>query len=187
MADLQVQEELLQRCRAYLTLLARSQFGARMQAKLDASDIVQQVLLRAQEKKDQFRGTTPAELMAWLRQILANEIAATARKFNTGARDLDRERSIQSDLDRSSSHMQAWLASDQSSPSHCASREEDLLRLADALAQLPAEQRLCVELHHLKGCKVAEVAEQLGRSEEAVVGLLYRGVKKLRQLMEAKP
>ena len=39
-------------------------------------------------------------------------------------------------------------------------------------------------LHHLQGCSLREVAEMVGRSEPAVAGLLHRGLKKLRQLMQ---
>jgi RNA polymerase sigma-70 factor (ECF subfamily) len=178
-----VPEELLQKYRAYLALVARCQLGPRLQSKLDASDLVQQTLLRAHEKRDQFGGATAAEFRAWLRQILTNELRAAVRRFATEARDLGRELPWQAELDESAARLQAWLAADQTSPSQCASRDEEHLRLAEALAQLPAEQRRCVELHHLQGYRVAEVAELVERSEEAVVGLLYRGLKKLRQLL----
>jgi RNA polymerase sigma-70 factor (ECF subfamily) len=180
-----VRDELLQRFRAYLALFARSRLGPRLQAKVDASDLVQQTMLKAHEKKDQFRGRTAAELLAWLRQILANEVAGVVRKYQAEARDLHRELSVQTDLDASSARLEALLALDQTSPSQCASREEEHCRLAEALGRLPTDQRDCIELHHLQGLKLAEVAELLGRSEEAVVGLLYRGLKKLRQLLGA--
>jgi RNA polymerase sigma-70 factor (ECF subfamily) len=179
-----VPEAVLEQCREYLALLARLRLSPRLRAKLDASDLVQQTLLKAYEKRDQYRGGTPAQLLAWLRQILANELAGALRQFATEARDLVREQSLQADLDASSTRLEAWLAADQTSPSQCAIREERLLRLARALAQLPPDQCRAVELHHLQGQPLAEVARHLGRSQEAVVGLLYRGLKKLRQLLE---
>ncbi len=120
--------------------------------------------------------------MAWLRQILGNELAGVLRSFRTEARDLGRECS-QAELDESSARLEGLLAADQTSPSQSASRAEEHLRLAQALGQLPADQRDCVELHHLQGYRVAEVAKLLDRGEEAVVGLLYRGVKNLRRLL----
>jgi hypothetical protein len=62
-------------------VLARVQLDARLQAKLDPSDLVQQTLLKAHEKREQFRGSTEAEFTAWLRQILANQMAEAARRF----------------------------------------------------------------------------------------------------------
>jgi RNA polymerase sigma-70 factor (ECF subfamily) len=64
-------------------------------------------------------------------------------------------------------------------------RQEELLGLAEALAQLPEDQRRAVELRHLGGCSVTEVAQQMERSKEAVAKLLLRGVARLRELLEA--
>jgi RNA polymerase sigma-70 factor (ECF subfamily) len=169
--------------RDYLRLLARTQLGPRLQAKLDASDVAQQAILQAHQAREQFRGTTEAEKLAWLRAILANVLAAASRRFGTKTRDIDRERSLEGDLELSSSRLECLFAADQTSPSQRAVRCEELLRLAAALTRLPEEQRQVVELHHLKGLTVAEVAEQMGRTRAAVVGLLFRGLKKLRQLL----
>ena len=167
----------------YLHLLARLQIGPGLRAKLDASDVVQQALLQAYAHRDQFRGRTEAEWLAWLRTILANTLNAAARRFGAEARDLGREQSLEADLEQSSSRMQVLLAADQSTASERAVRGEEVLRLARALACLPADQQRVVELHHLKGLPVADVADQMGRTKPAVVGLLFRGLKRLRELL----
>jgi RNA polymerase sigma-70 factor (ECF subfamily) len=174
----------LDRYSQYLRLLARLNLDHRLSAKLDASDIVQQTLLQAHEHKDQFRGQSEAELIGWLRTILANNLACAARRFATEARDLGRERSLQDSLNESSVRLEGLLAAEQSSPSERVMRVEELVRLAGALAQLPDDQRQVVELHHLKGLPVAEVAEILQRTKPAVMGLLFRGLKKLLALLE---
>ncbi len=173
----------LERYRDYLHLLARLQLDSRLRGKLDASDVVQETLLKAHAKRDQFRGRSEAELTAWLRQILANELAQAARRFTTGARAVGRERSLEAALEESSARLENWLTAEQTSPSQGAARHEELLRLSAALAELPEDQRRAVELHHLKGCPVAELAEQMDRSSAAVGALLFRGLRKLRELL----
>lgn len=167
----------------YLRLLARLQIDPHLQPKMDASDIVQQTLLQAHEHRSQFRGKSDAELAGWLRTILANTLGMAVRRFSTEARDLGRECSLQDSLTHSAARLEGWLAAEQSSPSERVMRYEELLRLADALRCLPDDQRQVIELHHLKGRPVAEVAESLGRTKPAVMGLLFRGVKKLREML----
>lgn len=169
--------------RDYLRLLARMQINPRLQAKMDASDVVQQTILQAHQAQAQFRGTTETEKLAWLRAILANVLAAAARRFDTRARDLRRERSLEVELEVSASRLDGLLAADQTSPSQRAAHGEELLRLAAALARLPEDQRRVIELHYLKGLPVAEVAELMTRTRPAVVGLLFRGLKRLRELL----
>jgi RNA polymerase sigma-70 factor (ECF subfamily) len=180
----QAHNDVLERCRDYLCLLARLRLDARLRGKLDPSDVVQQTLLKAHEKIGQFRGQSRGELMAWLRQILANQLAENVRRFAAESRDLNRERTFQAGLEESSACLESWLIAGQSSPSQRVMREEQLLLLAQALTALPDDQRRALELHYLKGQPVAEVGQAMGRSRAAIVGLLFRGLKKLRGLLE---
>jgi RNA polymerase sigma-70 factor (ECF subfamily) len=174
----------LERFRSYLLLLARMQLDGRPGRKIEASDLVQQTLLEAHAKADQLPGEDSA-LAAWLRQALVNNLRDAWKALRRGKRDIRRERSLQEAIDQSSARLEAVLAQPQSSPSQQAVRAEDLLRLADALAQLPDVQRQAIELHHLQGCTLAETAQHLQRSDAAVAGLLHRGLKALRKLMNS--
>jgi RNA polymerase sigma-70 factor (ECF subfamily) len=174
----------LEAYRDYLRLLARLQLGPQLRGKLDPSDLVQETLLKAHQRSEQFRGQTEAEKAAWLRRILASTLADAARQFSAEARDLTRERSLEESLAESSVRLEAWLASERSAPSEQAERQEQLLLLAEALEQLPEDQRAAIELKHLHGCTLEETAQQMGRTRASVVGLLFRGLKKLRELLD---
>jgi RNA polymerase sigma-70 factor, ECF subfamily len=176
-------ERRLEDYRDYIRLLSRLELSPRLQAKMDASDIVQQTMLAAHEDREQFQGQTEAEWLGWLRAILANKLAAAARQFSTAARNLRRERSLEVGLDLSSSRLECLLAADQTSPSGGAVRSEELRRLARALNCLAEDQRTALELHYLKRLSVAEAAKLMQRSRPAVVGLLFRGLKKLREML----
>jgi RNA polymerase sigma-70 factor (ECF subfamily) len=169
--------------RDYLRLLARVQLSPRLQAKVDASDIVQQTLLEAHKCRGQFQGQSEAELLAWLRAILSNVLTATARRLSAEMRDVARERSFEAEVELSSSRLECMLAADQTSPSEQTIRGEDLMRLAHAITCLPPDQRKVVEMHHLKGMSLADVAALMGRTRPAIGGLLFRGLSKLRELL----
>jgi RNA polymerase sigma-70 factor (ECF subfamily) len=100
------------RFRSYLRLLARLQLDQRLRSKMDPSDVVQQTLLHAHRALADFRGRTDAEMAAWLRQILARNLAHAHRDFGRHKRDVTRERSLQKAVDASSVRIEAWLAAE---------------------------------------------------------------------------
>lgn len=173
----------LERYRTYLQLLARLNLDARLRGKVDASDVVQQTMMHAYQARAEFRGRTDAELVAWLRQILARDLAHAVRDLGRQKRDVGRERSLEAALDASSARLELWLAAEQSSPSQQADRQEQLTRLAAALAELPEAQREAIVLHYWQGQSLADIGRQLNRTPAAVAGLLHRGLQHLRRCL----
>ena len=178
--DEQAASRQIERFRDCLLQLARLQIDPQLRRQLDPSDVVQQTLLTAHEKLDQFRGTTEAELAGWLRAILANHLALAMRRI--AGHPVGRARSIQDAIDPSSVRMEAMLTQNDPSPGEAAEKAEQLLRLASALASLPDDQRTAIELRHLQGLSVAEVGKAMDRSIAAVAGLLHRGTISLHKL-----
>jgi RNA polymerase sigma-70 factor (ECF subfamily) len=174
----------VERFQGYLTLLARAHLGRDHQAKIEVADVVQQTLLDAFQQRNQFRGQSDAELADWLKRILVNNLADAFRRLDCAKRDVRRERSLEAAIEDSISRTDGWLAANQTSPSQQAIRIEQLLRMAQEIGRLSEDQREVVVLHHLQGWSLTQLAEKLQRSESAVVGLLHRGLKKLRALMQ---
>ncbi len=181
-----LEPDQLEPFRAYLDLLARMEVAPRLRDKVDLSGVVQQTLLEAhQGLLEQPRSNrTPAEVAAWLRSILSHNLADVLRRLTASKRDYRREWSLENALDQSASRVEQWLAAEQSSPSQRAIRHEELLRMAESLATLPENQRRAIELHHLQGLPLAEIAAALGTTKSAVAGLLHRGLKALRNRLE---
>jgi RNA polymerase sigma-70 factor (ECF subfamily) len=181
--DPQNEESELGRFREYLLLLVRLQVDQRFQGKIDLSGVVQQTLLDAHQAWDRIQDLSGDEKAAWLRKALANNLIDEVRKLTTATRDVNREQSLKQAFEESSARLEAVLTTDKFSPEQRALRNERLLQLAEALAQLPEAQRTAVELHHLKDWPLANVGRHMGRSKGAVAQLIFRGLKTLRDLL----
>jgi RNA polymerase sigma-70 factor (ECF subfamily) len=175
---------LLERYRAYLTVLARLQIGRRLQGKVDPSDPVQETFLKAHRRFDQSRGSTEEEWAAWLRQILAASLANLVRHYyQTGGRDVRIEQELGDELDQSSRVLAWGLVARQSSPSQQVERRERAVLLADALERLPAAYREVTVLRHLEGLSFPEVARRMGRTQDSVEKLWVRALSQLRRML----
>jgi RNA polymerase sigma-70 factor (ECF subfamily) len=171
--------------REYLRLLARLQLSPRLAGKIDLSGVVQQTLLEAYQAGDRFPGD-PTGQAAWLRRVLANNLTDEIRRLGSRRQQGTKEQSLEQALEESSARVEAWLAREELTPGRAAVHREQLARLAEALPRLPDDQRLALELHHLQGLSLADAGQRLGRSREAVAGLVFRGLKKLRSLLAEK-
>lgn len=177
---------LLQRYHNYLSLLARVQIGRRIQAKVDVSDVLQDVSLEVHRRIGGFRGGSEGEFLAWMRQILGGVLADQIRRYlGAKRRDVRLERELGEDLDRSSRAMAGPLAAVGSSPSARASRREQAVILADAINGLPPDYREVIILRQLEGLSFPEVAERMARTQDSVKNLWARALARLRRGLEA--
>lgn len=178
-------EETFEKVRPYLRLLAQTNLGERLKQKVDASDVVQQTLLKAHEDRDQFKGDSEPQLVAWLKQILRNRLIDMARHWKGQKRDLDRDVNLQQKVDDSFRRVDDWLVMSQTSPSMAAQGNEQLMLLSTAVEKLPDDLREVVVMHHLQGMKLVEISKAVGCDETTVGRRLFRGMKQLGQLMES--
>jgi RNA polymerase sigma-70 factor, ECF subfamily len=179
---------LLERYRAYLSLLARAQIGRHLRSRVDDSDVVQETFLAAHRDFPRFRGTTEAEFVGWLRNIMAARLADLVRRHvKAKARDARLEQSLAGELDRSSQALALGLAAGGPSPSQEAAHRELGVLLADAIKALPADYGEVIVLRHLEGLSFAEVATRMGRSVDSVEKLWVRALARLRKTLGDQP
>ena len=182
--DLPALGQLLELYRNYLKLLARLQIDRRLRGKADPSDLVQETFLEAHRDFGQFRGTTEKELLSWLRQILVTNFANLVRRYRgTQRRDVELERELTFELDRSFAALDHGLWAREGSPSQQAVRREQAVLLADALGRLPGDYREAIILRHLEGLTFADVAARMGRTVESVKKLWARALARLRDML----
>ncbi len=180
--------ELLDLYRTYLRLMARLHLDRQLQAKIDASDLVQETFLKAHRHFGEFRGTTEAEFIAWLRTILATTMANVVRHYaGRKRRDVRLEQQLSGALDRSSASFDGQFPIAQSTPSQQAARRERSVLLADALEQLPADYREAVILRHLEGLDLPRSGPAHGAQRRQREKALARGLARLRELLEEEP
>ncbi len=173
-------DRLLARYRNYLRFLAQPGVTGTLGAKADASDVVQDALLQAYKHFASFEGKTQGEWGAWLRKILAREMAMLVRRYRgTASRDVGREKAIKAELDRSSVALLDLVPATSSTPSQVAQVRERGLALADALAELSDDYRQVVVCRNLRHLSWNETAEEMDRTPEAVRKLWTRALKQL--------
>jgi RNA polymerase sigma-70 factor (ECF subfamily) len=174
----------VERYRALLRMQARQlRLDPRLRRRFDSSDLVQETMVKALENLDQFRGPNEAALVRWLQRIFCNVVIDKIRHARAQERDPAMERYVEESMADSTARMEKLLMDDRSSPSEQAQRRELLLRLADALEQLPDDQAEVFVQRDLRGASVGEIAAQLGRTEKSVAGLLLRARRSLRDLL----
>jgi RNA polymerase sigma-70 factor (ECF subfamily) len=178
--------KLLDLYRNYLILLAGSQLDRKLRPRVSPSDIVQETMLEAHRDFRQFRGETESEFVAWLRQILVNNLSRVIEMHVLAAkRDVRREISIEqiaAASDRSTLRLCALLQGREETPSAQVERHEKAVVLADLLSQLSGQHREVIFLRNIQGLRFEEVASRMDRSVAAAKMLWLRAIKQLRGL-----
>lgn len=176
--------EVFESCRNYLLLVANHKLGDDLQAKIGASDVVQETFVQAQQIFHRFEGNENEQLLAWLSQILEHKLAHARRQYTgTQKRNVGREVSLDGQLGAVPATTGEQLGR-QSTPSSIATGKEEQHRLMSALERLPDDMRRAVELRSLERLSFADVGQQLERSAEAARKLWVRAICRLQQLLE---
>ncbi len=180
--DIAARDELLESCRNYVSVIARTNVETWMRAKVDASDLVQQTMLEAYEGFQNFDGVSEAEWLGWLRQILAHNTQDFIRKFRTEKRNVKKEIRLNPQFPNGSAPG-IDLSAHLQTPSQLMIQNEREFELANAIAELTADYQEVIQLRNLQRLPFDEVAERMGRSRGAVQMLWGRALKQLQEIL----
>lgn len=165
--------------REYLHLLGLAQLDKDLIDKVDLSGVVQTTMLEAFQHAASVPGDEQ-EQRIWLRRLFMNNLLDSLRKLRTQKRNIGSEVPLDRSIGNSASRLQAWLSSEESTPSVKAMRSEQADLLLQAISRLPAAQRQAIQLHHLQSLSLEEISARMDRPKGAIAALIYRGLQSLR-------
>jgi RNA polymerase sigma-70 factor (ECF subfamily) len=175
--------EVLEAYRHYLLVIATGELDSDLQAKAGASDLVQDTFLEAQQDFAQFHGDSDAELRAWLRRLLLNNVANFTRGYRAGKRQVGREVALEPG--NASDAPAGQVPADISSPSGQAAAHEQAEALQQALERLPEDYRRVLLWRYEEQRSFDDIAQQLCCTPNAARKLWARALQRLEQELEA--
>jgi RNA polymerase sigma-70 factor, ECF subfamily len=159
--------ELYQRCAGRVLAFIRLRLGPDLRSRLESRDILQATLLKSFARIHELRAEETRSLMAWLARIAEHEIRDCADFHQRQRRDRGRETAIDDD---------APLPALTRSALSRLILDEEATRLEDAVESLAPAHRDVILLRKFEELSFAEIAERLGRTEDACRMLLARAL-----------
>ena len=162
----------------------------RLQARVDASDVIQEAYVEVVTRLDEYLGAPSYPLFLWLRLIVGERLLKLHRHhLGTQMRDAGLEVSIYRGAlpEASSAALAAQLLGKHTSPTQAAVRAERMLRLQEALNTLDAIDREVLSLRHFEELSLAETALSLGIEESAAAKRYIRALKRLKAMLASMP
>lgn len=171
---------LFEKYRAPLAVIIYYQMGANTRRDADVDDILQETLLRAFRDIGQFQYRSPGSFLRWLARIAGHVIADLGRSQNRHKRAGEHVRF------RSDTNPGGAEPVESATPSRIFAENESLAVFIEKLNLLPEEYRRVILLAKVEELTTGEIAQQLGKSNEAIALLLHRAIKRFRSLVQEK-
>ena len=178
--------QLLERHRAAVHRLVQIRLDQKVQRRLDVSDVVQDVMIEASTRLQNYLHNPEMAFHLWLRQIAWDHMIDAYRKHRVSAkRSIDREQPMQTGSpDQSSVMLAAQLFDPQITPAAHAMRQEIVGQVETAIAVLNDQDREIVHLRHYEYLSNLEIAEVLSITPAAASMRYLRAVRRLRELLD---
>ena len=181
---------LLERHRSSLRKLIHLRLDRKLAGRVDASDVVQDVLMEASTRLPDYLDDPRIPFHLWLRQLAQDRMIDMHRRHRGAQRrSLDREQSLAAPqfADQSGFDLMGQLADHELTPAAASIRKELETRFLIALERLDEEDRDILLMRHFEQLGNGEVAEALGMSAAAAGMRHLRALRKLRAVLGERP
>jgi RNA polymerase sigma-70 factor (ECF subfamily) len=185
--DADAVNRLLEKHREALRRMIDMRLDRRIRQRVDASDVVQEVLVDAHRRINDYLSNPAMPFHLWLRQMAQDRLIDAHRRHRDAARrSLDREQPlvIAGTDDRSTIELAAQLWDRELTPAAAATVRELQQRFAAAVEQLEEQDREVVLMRHFEQLSNSEVAEALGLTPPAASMRYLRAMRRLRELLD---
>ena len=181
--------QLMDRHRNSLRQLIRMRLDAKIQKRVDVSDVIQDVLVEANRRLDRYIDNPIMPFHLWLRQIAKDRIIDAHRRHRVSAkRSVDREQgmAIPRGQDHSSIQLASLLGDNQLTPAAAALQKEMAAKVEAAIARLDDKDCEIITMRHYEHLTNQEIGSILGLTEPAASMRYLRAIKRLKALMLAE-
>ena len=177
---------LLERHREAVRRMVQMRLDHAVARRVDASDVVQDVLLEASQRLSDYIRSPSMPFHLWLRQLAKDRMIDMHRRHRGAQRrSVDREQNMSSFAsdDQSAADLTALLRDAELTPAASALRKEMEERFVLALDKLEESEREIIIMRHFEHLGNGEVAEALGLSAPAAGMRYLRAIRRLRELL----
>jgi len=188
--DVQALNDLFTRHSERLRRMVEMRLDHRLQARLDASDVIQEAYVEVVERLDEYLRDPKLPFFLWLRLVVGERLLKLHRHhLGTQMRDAGREVALYRGAlpQASSAALAAQLLGKHTSPTQAAVRAERVLRLQEALNTLDPLDREILALRHFEELTSSEAAQVLEIEEEAAAKRYVRALRRLKKILAALP
>ena len=178
--------DLMERHRQSLRKMVAMRLDRQIAGRVDASDVVQDVLVEANRRLATFINDANMPFHLWLRQLAKDRIIDMHRRHHAQRRTVDKEQPIKAagNMDRSSMDLEGQLRDRQLTPAAANIRKELESRFFEALEDLNEQDREIILMRHAEHLGNSEVAAALELSP-AAAGMRYlRAMRRLREVLK---
>ena len=180
-------DQLLDRHRDSLRRMIGLRLDKQINRRLDVSDVVQDVLVEANRRLQDYLANPVLAFHLWIRQIAKDRIIDAHRRHRVSAkRSVDREQGLVAHgaVDQSTMDLAGQLCDRELTPAAAATQQELALHVQGAIELLDERDKEIILMRHYEQLNNQDIAQALGLTEPAASMRYLRALKRLRKLLD---